>query len=1066
MEIRTVGITEESASVEWFRRGENTEVPRTVHTIASYHLKVLALPVARKKKRPSSAGSDTGEEVEEAATVLVERQLLEEDNEFGTRKLLLTGLKPGHTYMAMIRASTENCWGAWSDGVTFTTQPLLTLDVFLAGEETLFLSWAREKRRASTRPIDTSQSVRLAEVEGYELAVSTVGRDRTHFSKRLPPTPNRHRLDGLTPNSQYSVCLRPCYSGGGFGSWSQQVYACTLAPIQVQVSRIGETFVYVKWNRAQQQRITGRLREQHKQQQEEFEAQQLELQGEIDSLKLQLNAGLEEDDGGLFEKEFLEKQEEAPAASRDSEKAGIASKLESLLQVQRQQQNRQRQLTKLQELQLLELERETVYPNGENIRYEVVITGTSSQPTGPNIDDGDSSATGTDKGQDEGDRARGTGDKSYPFTFRRRINCTDGVDTTSCKMDGLLPHSHYTVTVRAMYSNHASLAGLVDETELFAGRALLSTEQREKELREAQEQLLWGGWSAKAELTTLKQISLCMRGVGSTHCVVDWDTGTARGDAVTAICQYQLMVAERDAKKGGKGGRPVKEIMLNSPSLSSWTVQDLQPNQQYTVTVRVCYDDDRWGLWSNAITFLTLPSLSARVTAVAETKVSILVWREAQTSKDPQLLVWRPPQSELQLSINDIPSPSTFKLDLDTSTLLTLDDLTIDSFYTVRAREVDANGDWREWRQVVEFETLPAAPSKPQLDERRGRTISLSWQQRRNREGVRYLYKVEMAYTAAVQKGKQFTGEHGPFQAVGLLSEPFLRLDLTEPVHRCLFRVNACKEHQRLEGNSDSEDPYLWSQFSPVAHFHTPSVPNPPTQLKIINLSDTSATVKWKRPANWGSHANLLYKVYLSSSYDEKPVCLGSTSKLSFRMDDLVANTHYRVGVTAESAMGVSQNNHVLHFSTRVLTTEGPKRGGNNNPTSSTLPPRSSLRLPDPAVLQDERAGGSPRSVSPSAYSPRSTRTMDMAEGSLPPSNRYSVTNLAMRKRLPQRLSPVGSEHTTPQKGSIAAEAPSADQQNQHGEGKADQWRQSTPPAQFLPPVKGAPPTHVDATAI
>ena len=42
-------------------------------------------------------------------------------------------------------------------------------------------------------------------------------------------------------------------------------------------------------------------------------------------------------------------------------------------------------------------------------------------------------------------------------------------------------------------------------------------------------------------------------------------------------------------------------------------------------------------------------------------------------------------------------------------------------------RERDRNQEWREWHDLVAFETLPYAPSKPILDERRGTHVSVSW---------------------------------------------------------------------------------------------------------------------------------------------------------------------------------------------------------------------------------------------------------------------------------------------------------------------------------------------------
>ena len=732
MRIRVVGITEETAEVRWLRKGEAQEGAPSVHTISSYHLKIHAAPKV--------AG--------DPPTLLEERQLLETDPEFAARCVRLTGLKADCSYTATVRASTENSWGAWSTAAAFTTQPLVCLQVNLVGEQAVFLSWRRQPGKPAAAAVaasgegendeDADASVVLAAVEACELSVSTVGRSRVHFTRRLPAARSEYRLDGLQPNMQYSLCLRPCYSSGVRGLWCEEYYCCTLAPIAVEVSRIGETFVHVKWTRAPQQRIAARLREQHQQQQHEFEVRQRRLQDDIDALR----SGM--DDGGVFEQQFLANQQAAGAAAAAAASVATSNKLEQMLKVQQQQQQKHHHLAKLQELQLLELERVTQYPDGDDLRYEVVIAGSST--TGGGGGGGEAEAPPDD------DAAAASRGRSG-FLFRRRINCTEGKEggERTCKMDGLQPHSSYTVTVRAMYGNRYCVLPLVDAEEEAAAAATaaaaaaadaekepLSPEERERERQEAADNLLWGAWSARAELCTLKQISLQARGVGSTHCVVEWDTGYTTADAATAIVQYQLTVVERDRKKG----KPVQDIIISDAATASWTVVDLQVNTLYTVTVRVCYDDDRWGLWSNAIAFLTLPELSATVKEVTETSVTVLVWREQQTCTDKNVLVWRPAQSEMQLAINDIPSPSTFKLDLDTSTLLTLDDLTIDSLYKVKSREVDANGEWRGWQDVVSFETLAAAPSKPTLDERRGNVISLSWNQRQNRMGVVYLYRV------------------------------------------------------------------------------------------------------------------------------------------------------------------------------------------------------------------------------------------------------------------------------------------------------------------------------------
>ena len=357
MHVRVVGVTEETAEVRWLRKGEIHGETPSIHTISSYHLKIHSIP------------KNDSEEV----VVLDERQLLETHPEFVSRSIRLTGLKPNHSYTTIVRASTENSWGAWSTGITFTTLPLMGLNVNLVGEECIFISWARQlnAKRRSTREVETADAVELAEVATCELSVSTVGKDRVHFSRRLPASPSHYRLEDLTPNMQYSFSLRPCYTSGEYGIWCDEIYCCTLAPITVEVSRIGETFVHVQWSRAPQQRIAARLREQHSQQQRDFETQQRKLQDEIEALRVGI------DDGGAFETQFLSNQGGGGGGGGQPALTPVASnnKLEQMLCMQQQQQQKQQHLAKLQDLQLLELERVTRYPDGEDTRYEVVIMG-------------------------------------------------------------------------------------------------------------------------------------------------------------------------------------------------------------------------------------------------------------------------------------------------------------------------------------------------------------------------------------------------------------------------------------------------------------------------------------------------------------------------------------------------------------------------------------------------------------------------------------------------------------------------------------------------------------------
>lgn len=163
-------------------------------------------------------------------------------------------------------------------------------------------------------------------------------------------------------------------------------------------------------------------------------------------------------------------------------------------------------------------------------------------------------------------------------------------------------------------------------------------------------------------------------------------------------------------------------------------------------------------------------------------------------------------------------------------------------------------------------------------------------------------------------------------------------------------------------------------------------------------------------------------------------------------MEDLVPNTHYRVGVTAESSMGVSQNNHVLHFSTRVLAKQGPIHGASDNPTSSTLPPRSGIRIP--RALEEAVRASSPLSSRP--YSPAYSQAHSPGAESRNDDTRSMLSALSGARDGPRKAIPQRPASTVPP-GGAAAGAAAAD---------AAPRAQSTTPyssAQPAAPYAGAP---------
>eukprot|EP01012_Entosiphon_sulcatum_P034226 TRINITY_DN4337_c0_g1_i1.p1 TRINITY_DN4337_c0_g1~~TRINITY_DN4337_c0_g1_i1.p1 ORF type:complete len:2657 (-),score=384.73 TRINITY_DN4337_c0_g1_i1:38-8008(-) len=1005
MQAAVQSVAEEHCIVRWYRRGLKGRGSTSLLNVNRYHVRVLRVTAsagsdvasARDSAPPSRPSSAGGAEL--AGRVVYDQQFTEDDPEFQACKVTITnGLRPRTLYVAQVRASTNNYWGGWSQSIRFMTLPSLVLRIPQIGEDSAFLEWFRsEVPTPSVRPqsaisnhSDDGETADLplvdrnlieeAIVERWEVRITTVGKEKQTTVELVAPNNRFHFIRGLAHNGHYTVCISAVYTSQIAGPFSNQIYFATLPAITVHVGRIGETSVHVRWDRQPQQRMTNRIRAIHRQQQAEFEQQQQQVQQRVKQLQQIIQSHPEgllllqrqqsqrtrmnrpapiidtqhkEFDPLSLSQLFTAEGSEADIASEEdpdalSDRTALLPpefqqhimELQTLQQLLAEQQRKQRELHRLQQLQLQELEKDTIYPTGQDAQYEVVISG---------VVDDHVLAGASSEAAIVGVRA---GD---PFTLRRKLER----GLSSCKMDGLSPHSLYTVRVRAQFSNGFAVGRYFDYTPDAEERESPPTDA-EKE--EAAAQLLWGQWSDSLEFATLKQVTLSVSGLGSTHLGLVWDTGYTSSDngaQNTSISRFQIRVIDRL-----KGEKSFKfERNLDSPSLRSFTVTGLKPNHQYTATIRVCYEDDKWGMWSNPVHVLLLQRMRAKLKTITESMAEFLVWREKQYSDDAELLVWRPPVTEHQLSINSIPSPSTFNIDLDTSTLLTLGDLITDTEFRVQVRERDHNREWREWSDLVTFETLPYAPSKPILEERRSTHVAVSWNLKKNCPTASYVFAVEMAYLKGkVKKGGQL--EHDGFHQIGLLYEQTIRVELNKlDLPRCLFRVKVAKEHHALDGPrqvdestlepqaESAERPYMWSRYSPIAHFKTPSVPEHPTGIKIIQLRDTTAVLRWNKPSNYKVHPNILYKIYLNTNWNERFVCVAQTDQTTHTLENLAPNTHYRVAVTAESCMGVSAKNNTLMFSTHPP--EQPL--AYDKPMSTTLPPRATLKTPlDPIDLNTD----------------------------------------------------------------------------------------------------------------
>jgi hypothetical protein len=910
MAVAVVDIVEVGANVHWRRKkctsgsptwwvGVEKEVLREeISTISSFHLRITH--------------GDTGH-------IVFDEQFAEQHEQFAACRARMKALSPGNPYCVSVRASTGMLWGAWSDPVLFHTCSPCSVSIMMVGEKFVVAQWKREVTQYA------ADHITIAAITSWELAFYMLSSDKPVQTVVVDHSKTRNCVGGLNSNTPHTLMVRPIYESGDTGQWSTPSYFVTLSSMKVDVGKVGETFVQVSWERARQETVHAQLRIRHAEAVKELETQLAEME------QLQAAGG-----APITAKDLLGSDDTVTTA-----KAGDSHfLLEQIEQLRKKIAQRQ----KLAALQATDLDKSTVYPKGEDAKFELLVFG------------------GAADGEEQ------------PFLFRRRM----GKGESFCRLEGLTPKTIYEVIVRALFTNQYPMEGIA------------TTNIGDVDEAEGANKMPWGPWSTKTRFATLKPIVAKAKSIGSECIAVEWDTGGIGDDANrggaqrTAITRFQIHVA--DNKKGQDKQRPV--ITLDDSSLKGYVVGSLTPNSVYSVTVRVCYEGDKWGVWSQPVTFITMPKLLAKLQSVAERQMELLVWRDQQSVSDASVVVWKPMFTEHQLSINGLPCAQPFSLEANTSTLLTLDTLAVDTEYTISVKD-RVEECWQEYRPVLKAETVPFPPHRPTLLERKGINVVITWAHRQNLPR-QYLYMVEMAVEDDIGK-KQMSNNalkrsnllaeaeaaprHGNFELLGYTTAQEFRMELHYQVHKCFFRVKCCKTVQTTDGeplpltvNAATpqtiivEDPlrYVWSRASHTAHFKTPSVPDHPTGLHVTDLTHCSATLRWAKPQNHADHSGLKYRVYLNNSYQEKFTCICETTGTVCELKDLVTNCHYRVSVTAESTMGVSQNNNTLHFSTRLQPSSAPNKKM-DKPLTSTLPPRAALQASQEvmdAVKKTKAAGG------------------------------------------------------------------------------------------------------------
>ncbi|CAD2221331.1 hypothetical protein ADEAN_000886300 [Angomonas deanei] len=164
--------------------------------------------------------------------------------------LLINNLLPNLKYEAVVQASTESGkWGLWSTPLHFRTNSQVTIPVdnLSIGENYVNLEWER-----TAAPASSEENVQVGDLTIVAQQLRIRGVQGSAFSKdyNLKAEDRTLKVDGLSPATAYSVCIRVCGKSGLWGLWSQPIHVLTRGTILTKTVEVAENYIITAWERA------------------------------------------------------------------------------------------------------------------------------------------------------------------------------------------------------------------------------------------------------------------------------------------------------------------------------------------------------------------------------------------------------------------------------------------------------------------------------------------------------------------------------------------------------------------------------------------------------------------------------------------------------------------------------------------------------------------------------------------------------------------------------------------------------------------------------------------------
>ena len=468
-------------------------------------------------------------------------------------------------------------------------------------------------------------------------------------------------------------------------------------------------------------------------------------------------------------------------------------------------------------------------------------------------------------------------------------------------------------------------------------------------VRAANSEMQWGSWSEERTALTLPLLNVKIDSIGENYITVGWGRDdTPQGDmqlgVVIASTEWHIVLTSLDMQYEKQIG--LEDLMQTN---GLFTVDSLKADSKYILTLRACYGNDEWGLWTNPITFLTLNQLGLTVSNISEDRADFTWGRGVQSVQhtyDPNLVIWKGLITRYTLQIKKLANvvtgidnelggtpdekSSEFFLEREMEinrfkyiqTYCTTDDLQVNTEYLVKVRAVDDRTRHGEWTELI-FETPPLPPGKPVLKKAHSNYIAFEWDPP---DGMnKYLYCVEQAISKDRKKDERGGSADTAvdWKVVDTVTDACAKIKTATALTKCRFRVKCCKMDKTV---------HLWSKYSQVAYFTAAAPPDAVSNLNITSLSKSSATLEWTRSLQQNgadgkpAPPKVMFKVLLGEK-DGPVQFIGTTKICKYELTSLKPNTHYRTQVQVETENGLSAKNTILKFSTRADLAEKNEAG-------------------------------------------------------------------------------------------------------------------------------------------